>query len=339
MDKGNTFITSGKKTLGNGINTLFKGKNDNYVYIHVDDVVLEEQVRKELENKLHTLVGLANSIKKHGVIKPILLRDDGDKFILVAGERRYRAAIMAGLDSVPYVLKDVTQSEAKILQLIENIQSKELTLVEEAEGFQELVNSCGSISAALEELGKDKFWASRLLSMLRLPEHSSRLAKSSATKDMKLINEIKAIEKEYPNEAKEIVDDLIINPGKTEARKKVAQVKLQIEKKLSSSSDYDNKPIEGILDSIYKEIILTKDGAAALNDLPDSAREKLHSHLNEWYWKGKTDNHPSKEILKSLKNSRFTTDNYRAFQFVAFLQGVGQDEFSLSAIFDDLTCA
>ncbi|MEQ1545970.1 ParB/RepB/Spo0J family partition protein [Methyloglobulus sp.] len=337
MEKVNTFITSGKKTLGDGLNKLFQTDNDNYVYIHVDDLVIEEQVRKELENKLHTLVGLANSIKKYGVLKPILVRKVDDQFIVVAGERRYRAAIMAGLSTVPYVLKNVGHSEAKIIQLIENIQSKGLTLYEEAEGFQELINTTGSISSALEELGKDKYWASRLLSMLRLPEHSSRLAKSSATKDMKLINEIKAIEIDNPEEAKAVVNDLIDNPGKTEARKKVAQVKLQIEKKSSSGSVFDDEPIEVILSSLYKEITLTSDGAAVLNGLRDSAREKLHAHLNDWYWKGKSENNPCKEVLKGLRKNSFGTDNYKVFKFLAFMQGMAGDDFSLSEILGDLS--
>ena len=114
---------------------------------------------------------LAASIKAKGVIQPILVRRDGDKFRIIAGERRWRAAGRAGLKTVPALVKEVSERQAFELALIENIQRADLNPVEEAEAFRRLIEEHQlTQEACAERLGKDRSVIANALRLLRLPE-------------------------------------------------------------------------------------------------------------------------------------------------------------------------
>ena len=87
-----------------------------------------------------TLRELADSIKEQGIVQPLIVRDRGDHFELIAGERRWRAAQMAGLHEVPAVVRLVTDEAAVAMSLIENIQREDLNPLEEAQGLQRLIS-------------------------------------------------------------------------------------------------------------------------------------------------------------------------------------------------------
>ena len=134
------------------------GPNPNQPRSHFDEEALAE---------------LADSIAERGVLQPILLRRNGEEaFEIIAGERRWRAAQRAGLDSIPAVVRDgVDEEETAELALIENIQREDLNAIEEAEGFRQLINRYGHTQEAVAQIvHKSRSHVANLLRLLDLPE-------------------------------------------------------------------------------------------------------------------------------------------------------------------------
>ena len=114
---------------------------------------------------------LAQSIKNHGVMQPVVARANGERFTLIAGERRWRAAALAGLAAVPAILRDVPDREVLELTLIENIQREDLNPIETAEAFARLANEAALTHEQIaERTGKDRATVTNLLRLLRLPK-------------------------------------------------------------------------------------------------------------------------------------------------------------------------
>lgn len=113
---------------------------------------------------------LANSIAERGVLQPVLLRPDGDNFQLVAGERRWRAAQRARLHTIPAIVRDIDDSAAAEIALIENVQRQDLNAIEEAEGYRQLIERFGHTQDELAKLvQKSRSHVANLLRLLELP--------------------------------------------------------------------------------------------------------------------------------------------------------------------------
>lgn len=116
------------------------------------------------------LAELADSIKAHGVIQPILVRRRGGQYEIVAGERRWRAAQQVGLKSIPAVVSDVAERDALTIALVENLQREDLNPIEEAEAFHRLHEQLGySQQEIADAVGKDRATVSNSLRLLKLP--------------------------------------------------------------------------------------------------------------------------------------------------------------------------
>src|ERR1041385_6046922 len=114
---------------------------------------------------------LAQSIRSTGVIQPLLVRPRGGLFELVAGERRWRAAQIAGLTRVPSIIRDIPDEKLLELALIENIQRAELNPVEEARAYKRLIESLGlSQDDVAQRIGRDRTFVTNYLRILRLPK-------------------------------------------------------------------------------------------------------------------------------------------------------------------------
>lgn len=126
------------------------------------------------------LSDLTASIREKGVLEPILVRQHGSRYQIIAGERRYRAAIAAGLPEVPCVVRDASDAEALELALLENLQRKDLSPFEEAEGMKALADHHGYTHERLAEmLGKSRSSITETLALAAIPEdirHRCRLA-------------------------------------------------------------------------------------------------------------------------------------------------------------------
>ena len=138
-------------------------------YIPIEDIVPGVmQPRQHFSPE--GLTELRDSIVEHGVIQPLTVRMRGERFELIAGERRLRAAKMAGLFEVPCIIIDVDIEDSGVIALIENIQRRDLDFVEEAEGISQLIRLFGmSQEEAARRLGKSQSAIANKLRILRLP--------------------------------------------------------------------------------------------------------------------------------------------------------------------------
>ena len=153
------------------------------------------QPRKEFESE--ALSELADSIRQYGVLQPLLVAPGkGDTYILIAGERRLRASTMAGLGTVPVIVSEYTTQQIAEIALIENLQRKDLHYLEEAEGYEKLVNTFHLTQESMAiRVGKKQSTIANKLRLLRLPSpvrkklHDSDLTERHARVLLKLENE------------------------------------------------------------------------------------------------------------------------------------------------------
>ena len=129
-----------------------------------------EQPRKNFAEE--QLIELRDSIKEFGVLQPLILkREVNGDYLLIAGERRLRAAMMAGLDRVPAVIKDASDEEVSLIALVENIQRENLGYIEEAKAYRNIMEKYGMSQLALsEKLGKNQSTISNKIRLLSLPK-------------------------------------------------------------------------------------------------------------------------------------------------------------------------
>jgi ParB family chromosome partitioning protein len=117
------------------------------------------------------LRGLAESIRENGLVQPVVVRRKGSRYELIAGERRWRAAQLAGLEKLPAVVKDVPDDKLLELALIENIQREDLNAIEEALAYKSLIEAAGLTQEVLaQRVGRDRSYITNYLRLLKLPE-------------------------------------------------------------------------------------------------------------------------------------------------------------------------
>ena len=164
-----------KGGLGRGLESLFEDAARD-VGGPVSTLPLREiepdknQPRKDFDEA--ALAELADSIARHGLLQPIAVRAAaGGAYKIIAGERRWRAARMAGLSEVPVVIKDVSDAEAMELALIENLQREDLDPVEEAMGYRQLMERCElTQEQTAQKIGKSRSTIANSLRLLNLPD-------------------------------------------------------------------------------------------------------------------------------------------------------------------------
>lgn len=158
-------------------NGVFKNENSNEIKIE-DIEPCCFQPRTEFNQE--ALETLAQSIKEKGVLQPLLLRKKGKKYEIIAGERRWRAAKLAGLESVPAVIKDLTDSETLEIALIENLQRENLSAIEEAEGLSRLMNEYEYTQEVIAKvIGKSRSHIANTLRLLSLPDEIKQMIKEN----------------------------------------------------------------------------------------------------------------------------------------------------------------
>lgn len=177
-----------KGGLGTGLDALFQDNSPiesekSVLTLSVNEVEPNrEQPRKEFDE--NALSELSKSIEQNGVIQPILVRPvTGGTYQIVAGERRWRAARMAGLTEVPVVIREMSDEEAAVFALIENLQREDLNPIEEAIGIRSLIDEFGMTQdEAADRVGKSRVAVTNTLRLLKLPENIlSMVAKGKIT--------------------------------------------------------------------------------------------------------------------------------------------------------------
>lgn len=159
--------------LGKGLDALFAENTvdeNGYELVNIDDISPNrEQPRRAFDEE--SLAELADSIKQRGILQPLIIQPTAlDGYVIIAGERRWRAARMAGLAKVPAIIRRPDAHEAAVIALIENLQREDLNPVETAEGCRRLMDDHGLTQEALAaELGKPRSAIANLLRILALP--------------------------------------------------------------------------------------------------------------------------------------------------------------------------
>ena len=175
---------SKKFGLGKGLNALIpedtvilepkkgKDKNDNNGYSLININLIksnESQPRKSFDDE--KIMELAESIKSNGIIQPLILRKDKDEYIIVAGERRWRAAKYIGIKEIPSVIMDLTEKQILEISLIENIQREDLNSIEEAIAYKKLISDFDLTQEQLSKrIGKSRVAITNTMRLLNLSE-------------------------------------------------------------------------------------------------------------------------------------------------------------------------
>ena len=144
---------------------------DTVKYIKTFDIMPNaNQPRKTFDEE--KIQDLANSIIEHGVIQPIVLRKKDNGYEIVAGERRWRAAIKAGLSEVPCLIRELDDEQNMLLAIIENMQREDLNPIEEAEGLNQMIVTYGMTQEQVSKsVGKSRPYITNSLRLLKLPEY------------------------------------------------------------------------------------------------------------------------------------------------------------------------
>jgi len=164
---------NGKKRLGRGLEALIAIDEEKEVSIKdikINDIEPnKDQPRKSFDD--NKLSELAESIRKHGIVQPIIVRKEDNIYRIIAGERRWRAARIAGLEMVPAIIKDLNDREIVEVGLIENLQREDLNPIEEAEAYEKLIREFGMTQEEISEIvGKSRPAIANSLRLLYLNE-------------------------------------------------------------------------------------------------------------------------------------------------------------------------
>lgn len=175
-----------QQRLGKGLGALIgDGPQNSEAHVGLLEVDVNAidpnaaQPRKHFDNE--KLLELAQSIKTYGIVQPIIVHQNGERYTIIAGERRYRAARMAGLKEVPVVVKEMSQAELMEVSLVENLQREDLNPIEEAQAMRLLMDEYKLTQDELSSrLGKSRSAVANTLRLLSLPDSVSALVISGA---------------------------------------------------------------------------------------------------------------------------------------------------------------
>jgi len=181
-------MTTQKKVLGRGLGALIPTKNmdaaaprgtDGLMQLAIDRIATNPNQPRKIFNE-SSIDELARSVREHGIVQPLVVTRSGDHYQLIAGERRYRAAQKAGLQTVPVVVKEmVKEGEALQIALIENIQREDLNPMEEAGAYHQLHQEFGLTQEEISRrVGKERSTVANFLRLLKLPDGVKKLLAS-----------------------------------------------------------------------------------------------------------------------------------------------------------------
>lgn len=175
---------------GKGLNALFTDNEEN-VKVDIKDMPTVEIPISEIDRntnqprktfKEESLKEMASSIASYGVLQPLLLvKQENGRYLIIAGERRFRAATMAGLKKVPAIVREFTEQQIQEISLIENLHREDLNAIEAAEGMKELMENHGLTQEEVAtRIGKSRPYVTNTLRLLQLPKEVTELVRSGA---------------------------------------------------------------------------------------------------------------------------------------------------------------
>ncbi|GAB3068486.1 ParB/RepB/Spo0J family partition protein [Salinicoccus sesuvii] len=160
------------KSLGKGLDALFSGNSEGETVIELEiSEIRRNPYQPRMEFNEEKLKELAESIERHGVIQPIIVRKSVKGYDIVAGERRYRASRLLALTTIPAIVKEMTDTEMMELAIIENLQRENLNPLEEALSYRQLMTTLNiTQNEVAQRLGKSRPYIANMLRLLKLPQ-------------------------------------------------------------------------------------------------------------------------------------------------------------------------
>lgn len=247
---------------------------DKVIYVPIEDI-LPNRFQPRLAFDEKELNELANSIIKYGVIQPIVIRAMGEKFEIIAGERRYKASVLAGLKKIPAILMNTDDNTSAEIALLENIQRKNLTVIEEAQSYKKLMDKGFTQDDIALKLGVSQSSVANKMRLLNLPKEvqdallynriserhaRSLLALNNIDLQRNLLNRI-IIEKLTVKQTEDEIN-MILNKDNVQNSEIPSDILkfLQPEPKtnLNSENVNDNKVVEEFLDIKVPEVVEIK---------------------------------------------------------------------------------
>ncbi len=272
-----------QRGLGKGLEALFADNNtaDAQGVITLKLTEIEpnrEQPRKRFDEE--ALAQLAESIREHGILQPLLVKPQTNgSYLLVAGERRWRAARMAGLTEVPVVIKDLSDQETMEIALIENLQREDLNPVEEALGYKELMDTFGfTQDQVAKRVGKSRSAVANALRLTGLPKEvlpyleNGSLSAGHARAILALGDETEMVQA-----AKLAVDKgLTVREleKRSQLKKKAAGQERVKKRPFSRDSYYDELEI-ALRDTLHRKVKVVTEGEKGTLQIEFYSREEL----------------------------------------------------------------
>ena len=220
--------TSRRKALGRGLEELFN--NEPMDYEKIEEKIMDESTNEEIVelplSELRSnpyqprknfdegaLQELANSIKEHGVFQPIIAKKSIKVYEIIAGERRVKASILAGKETIPAILRDFSDQDMMEIALLENLQRENLNALEEAIAYKKLIDELSLTQDKLaERLGKSRSHITNMLGLLSLPEEVKDMimANKLSMSHARVLSKIEDSEKVKQLAEKIVVDGLSV---------------------------------------------------------------------------------------------------------------------------------
>ena len=242
-----------KKALGKGLEQLFSNtvidfdnfenniveeNEGNVTEVNIDDIRSNPyQPRKSFD--IESLNELAKSIKEYGVVQPIIVKKSIKGYERVAGERRTKAAKIAGLKKIPAIIKDFDDQEMMEIALVENIQREDLNPIDEATSISNIIKLRGYTQEEFaNKFGKSRSYVTNILGLLKLPDEVKKLVekRSLSMSHARVISKIEDEDKAIDLAKKVITDSLSVHE-----LEKLSQEEKQVSNKVKSKSNYDTK--------------------------------------------------------------------------------------------------
>jgi len=304
------------------------------------------QVRTEFDDA--SLNELAMDIAQRGILQPLLLRprlNGSYRYLVIAGERRLRAARLAALPAVPAMIGEVDDAAAQLMQLAENIQREELSLLDEANAIRALFDSLGSLQAVAAKVHKSKPWVSKRMS-LTCPEFhwdARRLLEDGLCEDLETLLALSTTYRYSWLLGQELSEKIRAgNAGRQTARDYAAQAKAaaeappppitEDEEDETPDAQPEPRPLRALLYTVERAIEDpdTSAPAALLAELDDGERTRLNLHLEPYHTQGYADGINGRGWRGALQKSRTLIDeDLQWLEFAAYLEGAQLNDWKL----------